>query len=80
MTTETTQPHVHSYRIRYFIVDDFGELRWEGTTTITQNRPRPEREVDQAVLDVQTARTIRRSCDDLGAPDGRVLIAAVHAV
>jgi hypothetical protein len=54
--------------------------QWTGTITIKQDRPRPEREVDQAVLDVQTARTIRRTCDDLGAPAGRVLIAAVHAI
>jgi hypothetical protein len=33
-----------------------------------------------AVLDVKTARTIRQSCDEIGAPPGRVLIAAVHAV
>lgn len=79
MTTDTTRPQTYAYRIKYFIVDDFGELRWEGTVTITQNRPRPEREVDQAVLNVQTARTIRRSCDECGAPAGRVLIAAVMA-
>jgi hypothetical protein len=80
MNAETAKPLTYDYRVKYYIVDDFGELLWKGTITITQDRPRPEREVDQAVLDVQTARTIRRSCDDLGAPAGRVLIAAVHAV
>jgi hypothetical protein len=80
MTTETTQPPTYRYRIKYFIVDDFGELLWTGRIMITQDRPRPEGEMDQAVLDVKTARVIRRSCDDLGAPAGRVLIAAVHAV
>jgi hypothetical protein len=80
MNTETTQPLTYRYRIKYFIVGDFGELLWEGSITIGQDRPRPEGEVDRAVLDVQTAQTIRRSCDGLGAPSGRVLIAAVHAV
>jgi hypothetical protein len=80
MTTETTQPPTYAYRIKYYIVDDFGELLWKGTATMYQDRPRPESEVDQAVLDVQTARTVRRSCDDTDAPSGRVLIAAVHAV
>lgn len=80
MTAETAKPLTYDYRIKYYIVDPLGEVLRTGTIKIRQDRPRPEREVYQAVLDVQTARTIRRSCDEWGAPAGRVLIAAVLAI
>lgn len=70
----------HEYKVKYLIVGAFGDLLWTGTTTIVQNVRRPDSETEQAVLDVQMARTIRESCDQIGAPPGRVLIAAVHPV
>lgn len=68
----------YSYRIKYMIVDEFGDLRWDGTVTLHQDKPRPTGEAEVAVFDaLKTAKTIRRSCDAMGAPAGRVLITAV---
>lgn len=74
-------PAVYRYEIKYLIVDAFGDLRWQGTVKMSQDKPRPTDEAEIALFDaLKTAKTIRKSCDDIGAPAGRVLIAAVTQI
>lgn len=74
--SQAFQAAPYRYAIKYYVVDDFGDLIWGGRCTIRQDRPMPSDEVALAVLGVQTAKTIRDSAPP-EMPDGRILIAAV---
>ena len=69
----------HHFRVRYYIVNDFGDIRWEGQATISQDGPWPTGPRDLALIEAQTAQTIRSSTPP-EAPPGRVLIACVFPI
>lgn len=80
MTEPPPASATYNYRIKYFIVDELGTLMWTGSMAISWEKPRPTDPARLAVFDLVTTKTIRRSCDDVGAPAGRVLIAAVRQI
>lgn len=75
---QTSPTTTYRYAIKYFIVDEFGELLFVGRVTLAQDNPRPQDEVEAAAFDARnTCRSIRAACDRDGFPAGRILIAAV---
>jgi hypothetical protein len=75
MTSQTEAP-VYRYKVKYVIVDPFGELLWQGFCIINQEQTRPTGEAEVALLDVQTSKVVRGSTPP-EAPPGRVIITAV---
>lgn len=71
---------IYQFSVKYLIVDPFGEVVYKGTCALTQTEPLPVQPSHMAVWEMVSARNVRKSCDDQGAPDGKVLIAAVFPV
>lgn len=66
------------YEIKYYVVNSFGELVWQGHVELGQDQPRPTDETEAAIFDARTTvKTIRQSAPDR-MPKGRILIAAVR--
>ena len=74
MTEPTTKYH---YLVKYYIVDSFGDIHWQGECMIIQSEPTPTGETEEALYLARTAKTIRKSCDEQGVRAGRVLVAAI---
>jgi hypothetical protein len=69
------------YYILFVVVDAFGQILFEGNVTMFFPARRPTSETEIAVMDVQTAKTIRAACDkDPLCPEGRVVITAAVEV
>lgn len=71
---------VYRYAMKYIIVDNFGDILWNGQVTMTQDRPRPQNQMEAAAFDaLKTSKTIRDSCPP-AAPAGRVIVLAAFAI
>jgi hypothetical protein len=66
----------YHYNVKFLVVDAFGDVRWQGTSGIAQEKPFPDGGLERVLMEAQTAKTIRSSAPS-NVPAGRVLIAAV---
>jgi hypothetical protein len=78
-TAPTATAQKFRYAMRYYIVDPFGEILWDGRGELTMNAPWPNEQTQartHALVTAQAAQTARASAP-AEAPPGRVLVAAV---